>query len=96
MKQEIVNRNLDAKLPQASWRPHISNYRFWWLKFWRWIRGEVNQFGYKSPMPTWYFKSRGANFTSHYFGPICVTHRSRWLKLSALTLHKEICKNDKS
>lgn len=88
MNVQYVDKHLESNLPQAN----LFNFRisrFWFRQFWKWVRRYENEYGYIAPFPRMYFKSRGANFISYYFGPFNLTHRARWLKLSAFVLHKK-------
>lgn len=54
----------------------------------RWMRKEVNKYGNRFCKPKFYFSSRGANFKTFYIGPINITIKRPWYKLSAQALYK--------
>lgn len=83
-----VDKKLEKYLPQARLFK-VSFSKFWCSQLVKWLKREVNSFGYIAPKPKMYFKIRCANFTSVYIGPICFEYRSKWLYFSALTLYKD-------
>lgn len=86
-KKELVSKELEALLPQASpkWRIQYSN--MWVRQFFYWVIRKRNQYGYRAPWPKFYFWSRGANFKTIYFGPFNITYKQPWLLMSAQALH---------
>lgn len=95
---EIVSKDLEAKLPQASRRISIRFSWRWISQVSKWIRRHRNSFGYIAPCPNFYFTSRGANFRTTYVGPFSITIKQPWLLISARALHPIIVKehNDNS
>ena len=86
--KKYVNRNQEKNLPKAN-LISIRISKFWFRQFWKWIKKDVNEYRYIAPYPKFFIRTRGANFTSIYLGPINITLRSKWLYFSAFALHKD-------